>query len=38
MHIIVVRKDLANFQHVHPKYDPATGKFTFTDLMFPSDG
>ena len=38
MHVIVVRKDLANFQHVHPDYDPATGVFTLTDLAFPSAG
>ena len=38
MHVIVVRKDLANFQHVHPDYNPATGMFTLTDLTFPSAG
>ena len=38
MHVIVVRKDLANFQHVHPDYDSATGIFTFKDLTFPTDG
>jgi hypothetical protein len=38
MHVIVVRKDLAYFQHVHPDYDQATGKFTLSDLSFPADG
>ena len=38
MHVIVVRKDLAYFQHVHPDFDQATGVFSFTDLTFPADG
>jgi hypothetical protein len=38
MHVIVVRKDLANFQHVHPEYDQTTGTFTLKDLTFPADG
>ena len=38
MHVIVVRKDLAYFQHVHPAYNQATGKFSFKDLSFPADG
>lgn len=38
MHVIVVRKDLAEFQHVHPDYDEATGMFTLPTLTFPSDG
>lgn len=38
MHVIVVRKDLEYFQHIHPEFDPATGRFTFTDLTFPADG
>lgn len=38
MHVIVVRKDLANFQHVHPEYDQTTGAFTLKDLTFPIDG
>jgi hypothetical protein len=38
MHVIVVRKDLANFQHIHPEYDQATGIFTLKDLTFPTDG
>ena len=37
MHVIVVRGDLANFQHLHPEYDPNSGRFT-VDIMFPSDG
>ncbi len=38
MHVIVVRKDLAYFQHVHPQFDEATGVFTFNDLTLPADG
>ncbi len=38
MHVIVARKDLKYFQHVHPAYDEVNGKFTFTDLTFPADG
>lgn len=38
MHIIVVRKDLANFQHVHPEFSKTTGIFTLRDLTFPADG
>lgn len=38
MHVIVTRKDLAEFQHVHPTYNASTGEFTLSDLAFPSDG
>ena len=38
MHVIVARKDLAYFQHVHPEFDASTGTFTFKDLTFPADG
>ncbi len=38
MHLIVVRKDLNNFQHVHPVYDPNTGLFSISNLVFPNDG
>lgn len=38
MHVIVVRKDLAYFQHVHPEFDESTGTFTLSDLVFPTDG
>lgn len=38
MHLIVVRKDLAEFQHVHPDFNKATGQFTLANLTFPSDG
>ncbi len=37
MHFIGVRKDLANFQHLHPEYNEATGEFTVT-MPFPDDG
>ena len=38
MHIIIVRKDLDEFQHIHPSFNETSGVFTFTDLVFPSDG
>lgn len=38
LHLIVVRKDLAYFQHVHPDFDQTTGTFTLKDLTFPADG
>lgn len=38
MHVIIVRKDLAEFQHVHPKFDPASGRYTLADLVLPSVG
>lgn len=37
MHLIVVRKDLNNFQHLHPVFQH-TGEFTLSDLNLPSDG
>ena len=38
MHVIVVRKDLAYFQHVHPEFDRSTGVFTLKNITFPADG
>lgn len=38
MHVIVVRKDLVYFQHIHPEYNQETGVFTLKDLTFPADG
>ena len=38
MHFIVVRKDLAEFQHLHPEFNSANGEFTLQDLTLPSDG
>lgn len=37
MHLILVRKDLQHFQHLHPTFDVATGAFT-ADVTFPTDG
>lgn len=37
MHFIVVRKDLQNFQHLHPDSNQATGEFT-VNVTFPTDG
>ena len=37
MHLIVVRKDLLQFQHAHPEFDSLTGEFT-VQLTFPTDG
>lgn len=38
MHLILVRKDLSNFQHVHPRLDPATGRWTLPGLVIPVEG
>ena len=38
MHFIAVRKDLVEFQHVHPDFNASTGVFTLPDLTFRSDG
>ncbi len=38
MHFISVRKDLANFQHVHPDFNQATGEFTISNLTLPTEG
>ena len=38
MHFIVVRHDLAEFQHVHPTFNASTGEFTLSALTFPTDG
>lgn len=37
MHFIVVRHDLQEFQHLHPKFDISSGEFS-VDLVFPRDG
>lgn len=37
MHFIVVRKDLQNFQHLHPEFNQSTGEFT-VDITFPTNG
>jgi len=38
MHVILVRKDLAYFQHVHPVLDKQTGIWTLDKLTLPADG
>ena len=38
LHLIVVRKDLNQFQHVHPELDQTTGQFTLSNLTFPTSG
>src|SRR5215207_600790 len=38
MHVIVVRRDLGQFQHIHPEYDPASGEFTLSNLILPTAG
>lgn len=38
MHLIVVRKDRTNFQHVHPTLDESTGMFMIEPFTFPTDG
>ncbi|MEK7532795.1 MAG: hypothetical protein AAB579_04340 [Patescibacteria group bacterium] len=37
MHVIVVRKDLQYFQHLHPEFDKTTGEF-FLPVTFATDG
>lgn len=38
MHVIVVRHDLAQFQHVHPSFAAGTGRFTVSNLILPESG
>lgn len=38
MHLIVVRRDLQEFQHVHPAFNEASGEFTLEGLSFPTVG
>ncbi len=38
MHVIVVRKDLAYFEHAHSVFDRERGMFTVKNLTFPDDG
>ena len=38
LHLIVARKDLGEFQHVHPDFSTSTGVFTLSNLKFPSAG
>ncbi len=37
MHFITVRKDLQDFQHLHPTFNEATGEFS-VDVTFPENG
>jgi hypothetical protein len=37
MHFIVVRKDLQQFQHIHPDFNQSTGEFN-VQVTFPTDG
>lgn len=38
LHLIVVRKDRTNFQHVHPTLDQSSGMFMLQGFSFPTDG
>lgn len=38
MHVMVVRKDLSYFQHIHPTLDTKTGIWTLDKLTIPTDG
>lgn len=38
MHLVVVRSDRSNFQHVHPAYDSQSGMFLMENFQFPTDG
>lgn len=37
MHLILVRKDLQNFQHLHPEFIEARGEFSVS-IVFPTNG
>lgn len=37
LHLLIVRKDLQYFQHVHPEFDPVTGQFSI-NLQLPAPG
>ncbi len=37
MHVILVRKDLHTFEHIHPTFDTILGQFSF-EYTFPSEG
>ena len=37
MHFILVRKDLQQFQHLHPEFNQSTGEFS-VQATFPTDG
>ncbi|QQR54507.1 hypothetical protein IPG41_04895 [Candidatus Peregrinibacteria bacterium] len=37
LHLVVVREDLTEFQHLHPDFDKETGEFS-VDLAFPKNG
>ncbi len=38
MHVIVVRHDLTQFQHLHPTFSTADGRFSVQRLVLPNDG
>lgn len=38
LHLIVIRKDRTNFQHVHPTLDASSGMFMLEGFNFPTDG
>lgn len=38
LHLIIVRKDRTNFQHVHPELDASSGDFMIESFTFPTDG
>lgn len=38
MHVIVVRKDLTDFQHIHPTLDQKTGVWTLDQLSLQNNG
>lgn len=38
LHVIIVRKDLQYFEHLHPTFNTVTGEFTLSNVIFPTDG
>ncbi len=37
LHFVVIRKDLQQFQHIHPDFNQQNGEFSIT-IIFPTDG
>jgi hypothetical protein len=38
MHLLVIRRDLQHFMHLHPEFDAGTGVFTLRGMTFPEAG
>ncbi len=38
LHLIIIRKDISNFQHLHPSFDTIKGEFSIDRVNISSDG